>query len=159
MKNNSLEAQKLSVWPPNLSKETRKEIRYLCFERSRNFTGACRVAPNAFSFYHSNSRGTVRPIFKKIWCFFKEMLQKISKKEKCFFFKIAYHYAQEVFFWHYVVFTFETMMRISRDGIVSFSREMEQGFLKKNTKESELGQTLTYDDQMGLVCLLSVPRS
>ena len=76
-----------------------------------------RVAHKAFSCYETISRGTFRRILKKNGVFFK----KCCKECQCI------NMLKKPFsFWQNVVFTNETKVRISSDGIVSFSKKWNE---------------------------------
>ena len=69
-------------------------------------------------------------------CFFKNAAKNQFEEEKqLFLFKMVHPYAQTLFsFWQNVVFTYETMVRISSDGIVRVFRRNETRFFEKTQK-------------------------
>ena len=99
-----------------------------------------RVAHNAFFCYETVSRGTVRRILKKYGVFSRNAAKKVSleKKSKCFRSKWCINMLKKPFFFlQNVVFTNETTVRISSDGIFRVFRRNGTRFLeKKNTKNS-----------------------
>ena len=76
--------------------------------------------------------------FSKNMAFFQEMLQKkvsLKKKSKRFRSKWCFNMLKKpFFFWQNVVFTDETRVRISSDGIVRIFRRNGTRFLEKNSK-------------------------
>ena len=129
LKNNSFEAQKSSGRPPKLSKKSEKKLDADVLEDSKTSLERFRVAHNALDCYDTISRDT--------WRFFKKCCKKVSlkNKSKCFRSKWCINMLKKpLFFWQNVVFTNETRVRISSDGIVRVFRRNGTRFLEKNTK-------------------------
>ena len=118
LKNNSLEAQKSSGRPPKLSKNQKLVVDVL--KDPKTSLERIRVAHNAFSCHEAVSRSTVRRILKKYGVFLRNAAKTVSlkKKSKCFCSKWLINMLKKPFSFWQNVFTDETRLRISSDGIV-----------------------------------------
>ena len=104
---------------------------------------------------------------KKYGVFSRNAAKKFSlkKKSKCFRSKWCINMLKKPFsFWQNVVFTDETRVRLSSDGIVRVFRRNGTRFLEKKHKKFEFGQSITYVLGYNTIrsdanCLLSVQAS